>query len=193
VARYALGRDYHHVVRTVLLDFGEALATRLGRPLLGRICVDSAPLMERELARSAGLGFIGKSTLGIVPGLGSYFLLGELLLDVELPNSPAPRAADSGCGQCTRCLDACPTGAFVSPYVLDARRCISYLTIELQGPIPRELRPLLGTRVFGCDACQTVCPFNLTRKAPVAHPELAPHERLQRLSLLDLVRLSSTG
>lgn len=193
VARYALGRDYHHVVRTQLLDLGEAIAIASGRGLLGRICVDSAPLLERAAAGATGISFTGKSTLSIVPGLGSYFLLGELLLDLELPKSPAPDAPAAGCGQCTRCLDVCPTGAFVAPYVLDARRCISYLTIEHTGSIPRELRARMGTHVFGCDMCQAVCPFNQSRKAPAPHPELEPYERLLRVELLSLLELSSTG
>jgi epoxyqueuosine reductase len=193
VARYALGRDYHHVVRKLLLDFGEHIAIATGQELVGRICADSAPLLERAAALQAGVGFMGKSTLNIVPGLGSYFVLGELLVDLELPESPAQDTVASGCGRCTRCLDACPTGAFVAPYVLDARRCISYLTIELDGSIPRELRSKMGDHVFGCDLCQTVCPFNQSKKPPAAHPELKPEERLRHVELLDLLELSSTG
>jgi epoxyqueuosine reductase len=193
VARYALGRDYHHVVRTLLLDFGEQLAIAAGRDITGRICVDSAPLLERAAALAAGVGFTGKSTLNIVPGIGSYFMLGELLLDLALPASPTSNDNANGCGQCTRCLDVCPTGAFVAPYVLDARRCISYLTIELEGSIPRELRSKMGAHVFGCDLCQAVCPFNQSKKPPPVHPELEPQARLSHVELLDLVELTSTG
>ncbi|HET6344816.1 MAG TPA: tRNA epoxyqueuosine(34) reductase QueG, partial [Myxococcota bacterium] len=157
VARYARGADYHLVLKEKLARLADACAEIVGRPVAARPCVDTAPLLERGYAERAGIGFTAKSTMTLAPGIGTYFLLGELLLDVDLPpSSPvAPR-----CGGCTRCLDACPTGAFVGPYMLDARRCISYLTIELRGAIPRDLRPLMGTWVFGCDICQEVCPFN---------------------------------
>jgi epoxyqueuosine reductase len=147
-------------------------------------------VLEREAARRAGIGFTAKSTLTIVPGLGSTVLLGELLVDIELePAEPtSPR-----CGSCRACLDACPTQAFVDAFVLDARRCISYLTIELRGPIPRELRAAIGTRVFGCDVCQDVCPFNASSAARPVAPELEARPDLRPASLVDLLELTSSG
>jgi epoxyqueuosine reductase len=155
-----------------------------------RVCVDTAPLLEHEAARLAGIGFTAKSTLTIVPGVGSFVLLGELLLDVELPPATPVRA---GCGSCRACLDACPTGAFVDAHVLDARRCISYLTIENQGPIPRELRAAIGTRVFGCDVCQDVCPFNASAAPKPRAPELLPREALEHVDLVGLLTLGAAG
>ncbi len=169
IAAYAGGQDYHFVLKQKLLLLAQQWALDSGRTLTVRPCVDTAPLLERELAERAGLGFTGKSTLTIAPGLGTRVLLGELLVDAELPHSPARTGS---CGQCTRCLDACPTQAFAGPYLLDARRCIAYLTIEQNGPIPPSLRRLIGERIFGCDVCQAVCPYNATRRAPPAAPEL---------------------
>jgi epoxyqueuosine reductase len=190
VARYARGEDYHLVMKQKLAALAERCEELLGRPVLARACVDTAPLLEHEVARRAGLGFTAKSTLTIIPGLGSYVLLGELLLDVELPPStPVP----VGCGSCRACLDACPTGAFVGPHVLDARRCISYLTIENQGPIPRELRDKLGTRVFGCDVCQEVCPFNASSAPRPRAPELTPRSALAVVDLVALLELGAAG
>ena len=160
IARYALGRDYHKVMRAKL----EQLATRI-RGEVGdfgyRVFTDSAPVLEVALAAKAGLGWRGKHTLLLTREAGSYFFLGEIYTDLPLPVS-APATAH--CGTCTKCIDVCPTGAIVGPYELDARRCISYLTIELKGSIPEPLRPLIGNRVFGCDDCQLVCPWN--RYAP---------------------------
>ncbi len=188
VARYARGEDYHDVMRKKLRRLADAVANLLGRPVLARHCVDTAPLLERAAAERAGLGFASKSTMTIIPGVGSYVMLGELLVDAEITaDTPmAPR-----CGSCRLCLDACPTGAFVDAHVLDARRCISYLTIETSGPIPRELRPLIGVRVFGCDVCQDVCPFNAAAEGKPFAPELAPRPHLSAPDLIDLLELGS--
>lgn len=190
VARYARGDDYHNVLKTRLWRLADRCAELAGRPILARPCVDTAPLLEREAARRAGLGFTAKSTMTIVPGLGSYVLLGELLTDLEL-SAPAPIAA--GCGTCTACLDACPTAAFVDAYTLDARRCISYLTIELRGSIPRELRPLIGRWVFGCDICQEVCPYNQSRRTPAIDPRLRARAELTNPDLEALLQLTASG
>ncbi|HLV22950.1 MAG TPA: tRNA epoxyqueuosine(34) reductase QueG [Polyangiaceae bacterium] len=190
IARYARGADYHLVIKDKLRALADHLADLSGGPVLARPCVDTAPLLERDVAVRAGVGFAAKNTLTIVPGAGSYVLLGELLSDVEIaPDAPiAP-----GCGSCRACLDACPTAAFVDAHVLDARRCISYLTIELQGPMPRELRPLVGQRVFGCDACQEVCPYNAAAARKRSAPELAAHPALAAPDLIDLLELGSAA
>jgi epoxyqueuosine reductase len=186
VARYATGADYHDVLRrklNELLDWvrREAPGTQ------GRGVVDTAPLLERDFARRAGLGWFGKNTMLIHKWLGSYTFLGALLLDRAL-RPDAPFEANH-CGTCTRCLDACPTDAFAGPYRLDARRCISYLTIELRGPIPEDLRPGIGDWVFGCDVCQEVCPWN--RKAPPGtEPALEPGAVGEALDLVKLLGLS---
>jgi epoxyqueuosine reductase len=156
VARYALGRDYHKVLRRRLRRLADKIAEEIGR--FGyRVFTDSAPVMEVELARKAGLGWRGKHTVLIAREAGSFFFLGEIYTDLPLAVD-AP--VQEHCGSCSKCIAACPTGAIVAPYQLDARRCISYLTIELKGSIPVELRPLIGNRVFGCDDCQLVCPWN---------------------------------
>jgi epoxyqueuosine reductase len=190
VGRYARGEDYHLVMKRKLSALSARCEILAGRPLRTRVCVDTAPLLEHEVARAAGLGFSGKSTLTIVPGVGTWVLLGELLLDLELPPSEPMRP---GCGSCRACLDACPTGAFVSAHVLDARRCISYLTIENQQAIPRELRALLGTRVFGCDVCQEVCPFNAKGAPRPRTPELEPRPELELVDLVFLLELGAAG
>jgi len=167
VARYALGDDYHDTVKLKLQALHRALETHLGTPIRTRVSVDSGPVVDRAVAARAGLGWYGKNTNILTPQLGSWVLLGAMIVDVPLPYAEPSRKS---CGSCTRCMTACPTGALIAPGVLDSRRCISYLTIELKGPIPRELRPLIGNWIFGCDICQEVCPVN--RDAPVpSHPE----------------------
>jgi len=165
VSVYAHGRDYHKVLRQKLVQLASHLQTAgAGEGYQFRACVDSAPVLEVELARHCGLGWRGKHTLLLNREQGSMFFLGVLLTDMPLDERPAPmtqpESPDGHCGTCTACLQACPTQAFVGPYQLDARRCISYLTIELKSSIPLELRPLIGNRVYGCDDCQQVCPWN---------------------------------
>jgi len=155
VSRYALGRDYHKVLRARL----QKLADRINGavPHIHRVFVDSAPVMEVALAGKAGLGWRGKHSLLLSREAGSFFFLGEIYIDLPLP---VDEPVEGHCGTCSACISACPTGAIVAPYQVDARRCISYLTIELRGAIPEELRPLIGNRIFGCDDCQLVCPWN---------------------------------
>jgi epoxyqueuosine reductase len=166
VSRYALGRDYHKVMRRALASLAESLAQHIG-PFGYRVCVDSAPVLEKALARNAGLGWIGKHTNLIARDAGSWFFLGEILTDLPLPLDPA---ASAHCGSCEACIPACPTAAIVAPYRLDARRCISYLTIENHGSIPVALRPAVGNRIYGCDDCQIVCPWNKFAR-DAAHPD----------------------
>jgi epoxyqueuosine reductase len=189
VARYARGVDYHDVLRAKLNEL-LAWVQAVVPGTVGRGVVDTAPLLERDFARRAGLGWIGKNTMLIHKRVGSYTMLGALLLDCELvPDAPFEA---NHCGTCTRCLDACPTDAFAGPYQLDARRCISYLTIELRGPIPEDLRSDLGDWVFGCDICQDVCPWN--RKAPQAtEPSLLTPLVGPTLDPVELLSLSETA
>ena len=156
VARYALGRDYHKLMRNRLQKLADRIAAEIG-PFGYRVFVDSAPVLERALARNAGLGWIGKHTCLIDKDGGSWFFLGELYVDLPLPVDPP---ASAHCGTCVRCIDICPTQAIIAPHRLDARRCIAYLTIEHEGSIDEELRPLIGNRIFGCDDCQLICPWN---------------------------------
>ena len=185
ISRYAWGDDYHDLMQDKL----EALLDRVkelhGAPVQGRAFVDSGPVLERDFAGVAGLGWIGKNTHLISPKKGSWFFLGELFLDLPLDYD---RPIRDRCGRCELCLKACPTGAFVGPYVLDARRCISYLTIELKGWMPRHLRPLIGNHVFGCDICQEVCPYNVKAEAS---PENAyqPRAGLHAPQLIPLLSL----
>ncbi len=190
VAQFALGDDYHQVMRRMLLTLADRLAAHAGETFECRPCVDSTPLLERELAERAGLGFVAKNTMLIAPGLGSYTLLGVLLTSAEL--APTHGVPSRNCGTCTACLDACPTQAFRGPYQLDARRCISYLTIESEEPIPSELRPLVGDRVFGCDACQSCCPYNAkAADRSQTIPELRPRDATRARP--DLVMLAGLG
>jgi epoxyqueuosine reductase len=156
VARYALGRDYHKLLRARLQKLADRIAAQVGA-FGHRVFVDSAPVLERALARNSGLGWIGKNTCLINKQAGSWFFLGEIFVDLALP---VDTPASAHCGTCTRCIDICPTQAIVAPNRVDARRCISYLTIELQGAIPEEFRKPIGNRIFGCDDCQLVCPWN---------------------------------
>ncbi len=157
ISRYALGRDYHKVLRSRLQKLADKIQAVVGR--FGYLAfVDSAPVMEKALARNAGLGWIGKHSNLINPAAGSWFFLGELYTDLPLPVDPP--FAENHCGVCSACMDICPTQAIVAPYKVDARRCISYLTIELRGAIPEKFRPLIGNRIYGCDDCQLVCPWN---------------------------------
>ncbi|HEV7491039.1 MAG TPA: tRNA epoxyqueuosine(34) reductase QueG [Rhodanobacteraceae bacterium] len=187
VSRYALGRDYHKVLRQRL----QKLADRIGEitgPFGYRVFTDSAPVLEKALARDAGLGWIGKHTLLLSRDAGSWFFLGEIYTDLPLP---LDEPASAHCGTCTRCIDICPTQAIVGPYRLDARRCISYLTIELRGSIPEDLRPLIGNRVFGCDDCQIVCPWNKFAQIAI-EPDFAPRHGLESAQLVDLFAWSET-
>ncbi len=181
VSRYALGRDYHKLMRRSLARLAEDMARQIGA--FGyRVCVDSAPVLEKALARDAGLGWIGKHTNLLARDAGSLFFLGEILTDLPLPLD-APVGAH--CGTCEACIPACPTQAIIAPYRLDARRCISYLTIEHKGPIPEELRPGLGNRIYGCDDCQLVCPWNKFARM-ASHPDFKVRHNLDSPQLTQL-------
>ncbi|WP_415767675.1 tRNA epoxyqueuosine(34) reductase QueG [Paraburkholderia sp. J69-1] len=190
VSIYARGRDYHKVMRARLQQLAERIEAEIGA--FGfRVFTDSAPVLEVELAQKAGIGWRGKHTLLLQRDAGSLFFLGEIYVDVPLPpdaddpESAAPETPGSHCGSCTRCIAACPTGAITEPYRVDARRCISYLTIELKGSIPLEMRELIGNRVYGCDDCQLVCPWNkFAQAAPVADFDV--RHGLDRASLVEL-------
>jgi len=189
VSRYAWGNDYHDVIRDRLNNLTAWLQTQ-APSAQARGVVDTAPLLEREFAQLAGLGWIGKNTLLLNKQTGSWFFLAALLTDLELAYDESH--ATDHCGTCRACLDACPTEAFVAPYVLDARRCISYLTIELRDPIPRELRPGIGDWLFGCDVCQEVCPWN--RRAPLSRePDMQPRHGQTALDLAELFALDDAG
>jgi epoxyqueuosine reductase len=185
ISRYAWGDDYHEVIKgkleTLLVRVQELHST----PVQGRAFVDSGPVLERELAGVGGLGWIGKNTHLISPKEGSWFFLGELFVDLPLAYD---RPMRDRCGRCELCLKACPTNAFIGPYVLDARRCISYLTIELKGWIPRHLRPLIGNHIFGCDICQEVCPYNVKAEASLERA-YQPRDGLHAPKLIPLLSL----
>ncbi|MEP6547623.1 MAG: tRNA epoxyqueuosine(34) reductase QueG [Gammaproteobacteria bacterium] len=181
VSRYALGRDYHKLMRARLQKLCERIQDAVG-PFGHRVFTDSAPVLEKALARNAGLGWIGKHTNLIDSAAGSYFFLGEIYLDLELPED---QSSSAHCGSCSACLPACPTGAIVAPYRLDARRCISYLTIELAGTIPVEFRRAIGNRIYGCDDCQLVCPWNKFAR-PTAEKDFAVRHGLDHSQLVTL-------
>ena len=181
VSRYALGRDYHKLIRNRLQRLAERIEAEVG-PYGYRVFSDSAPVLEKPLAAKAGLGWIGKHTCLIHRSAGSWFFLGEIYTDLPLP---VEVPVENHCGTCRACMDICPTGAIVAPYDLDARRCISYLTIELRGPIPEELRPLIGNRVFGCDDCQLVCPWNRFAQT-TGEPDFAARNGLDAPALIEL-------
>jgi epoxyqueuosine reductase len=175
ISRYAWGDDYHDVLRERLEALVGSLRERFSKPFDARVYVDTGPVQERVLAKYAGLGWLGKNTLLLNQSFGSYFFLGVILTTLELEPTLGPQELPPPdlCGRCRRCLDACPTEAFVEPYVMDARKCISYLTIELRGAIPKEYREPMGNHVFGCDICQDVCPWN--RRAPISTlPQFQP-------------------
>jgi epoxyqueuosine reductase len=173
IARYARGDDYHEVMWRTLDSLHEWIDAQVGYSTAGKSYVDTGPILERDLARRAGLGWFGKNTNLVNPHLGSFFFIGALLVDLELEPDP-PFEADR-CGTCTRCLDACPTGAILDERILDATKCISYLTIEAKGPVPLELREGIGDRVYGCDICQDVCPWNVSFARELTSESLAPH------------------
>jgi epoxyqueuosine reductase len=207
VSLYARGRDYHKAMRQRLQELAQRIEREIG-PFGHRVFTDSAPVLEVELAQKANIGWRGKHTLLIERDAGSFFFLGEIYVDIPLPvdvdvdvdveadasasafAAPAPREAGAHCGHCTRCIDVCPTGAIVGPFRVDARRCISYLTIELKSSIPRALRPLIGNRVYGCDDCQLVCPWNKFAQAALVDDFDARHG-LDRATLMDLFAWSA--
>ncbi|MBJ89265.1 MAG: tRNA epoxyqueuosine(34) reductase QueG [Woeseia sp.] len=187
ISRYALGRDYHKVLRGRLKKLAKTIEKNIG-PHGYRVFVDSAPVLEKPLAQKAGLGWIGKHTNLINRDAGSWFFLGELFVDIPLPPD-IPEIEH--CGSCRKCIDICPTNAIVAPYELDARRCISYLTIELKGDIPIEFRPLIGNRIYGCDDCQLYCPWNKFAE-PTGEKDFSPRNDLNSISLIALFEWTET-
>ena len=203
IARYAWGPDYHQVMLSRLRQLGDFICHLTGRDVAQRAYVDTGPLLERDWAAQAQLGFIGRNTCLISPAWGSYLFLGELLVDLDLeidaPESVGQSSGDQGtsqrggCGRCLRCLSACPTGALVAPYLLDSNRCISYLTIEHRGVIPEVLRARLGNWIFGCDTCQEVCPWPCRFARPARQPFLRFEPERSVPRLLDLIALDEAG
>jgi epoxyqueuosine reductase len=189
IARYAWGDDYHDVIKERLRQFCDGLEKRLDRPIRTRIFVDDGPMNDRAAAERAGLGWFGKNTNILTPSHGSWVFLAQVITDLQLtPDTPLKKT----CGSCVLCIDACPTGAIIAPYVLDNRKCISFLTIELRGPIPKDLRPLIGDWVFGCDICQDVCPVN--RKAELSlEPAFQQRHDFSAPDLIPLLELDDEG
>jgi epoxyqueuosine reductase len=181
ISRYALGRDYHKVIRNRLQKLAQRIEDEVG-PFGYRVFTDSAPVLEKALAEKAGLGWIGKHSNLLNLGAGSWFFLGEIYTDLPLP---LDQPAENHCGDCVRCITACPTGAIVGPYQVDARKCISYLTIESKDAMPEELRPLIGNRIFGCDDCQLACPWNRFAK-PSEEADFLPRNGLDDIALVEL-------
>ena len=186
VARYARGDDYHDLMVERLRELHRWIERQLGHGVAGKAYVDTGPILERDLARRAGLGWFGKNTMLINPRIGSFFFLGELLLGLEL--TPDEPFASDHCGTCRRCLDACPTGALIEPRVMDAATCISYLTIELKGEIDEALRPAIGDRLYGCDVCQEVCPWNEKFALPLREAALRPRAAIAGKDAATLAR-----
>ena len=191
VASYAWGTDYHEVIPKRLRSLVVFIEEQVGHPVPNRWYTDTGPVLERDLAQRAGLGWIGKNTCLINPGLGSYFLLAEILLGIDL--EPDPPFVPDFCGSCTRCLEACPTACILPDRTIDARRCISYLTIELKGVIPADLRPQMGDWIFGCDVCQQVCPWNQRFAAPQGDPDFAAREGVPRPDLAQELALDEVA
>ncbi len=189
ISRYAWGYDYHELIKARLEQLLETIRTLCDGKIEGRAFVDSGPVLERDFAGVAGLGWIGKNTHLISPQRGSWFFLGELFVDLPLAHD---RPMRDRCGQCDLCLKACPTSAFAGPYILDARRCISYLTIELKGAMPRHLRSLVGNHIFGCDICQEVCPYNVKSQA-TAEAAFGPRPGLFAPQLIPLLSLTDAA
>jgi epoxyqueuosine reductase len=187
VSRYALGRDYHKLMRKRLQKLASRIEEHVG-PFSYRVFVDSAPVLEKALAEKAGLGWIGKHSNLLNKQAGSWFFLGEIYTDLPLP---VDTAAQNHCGACTQCIDICPTQAIIAPYTVDARRCISYLTIELRGSIPEEFRPLMGNRIYGCDDCQLVCPWNRFARH-TQEKDFSPRHGLDAPQLVELFQWSKT-
>jgi len=189
IASFAWGMDYHDILPERLQSLSAYIETQVGSPVPNRWYTDTGPILERDMAQRAGLGWIGKNTCLIHPKMGSYFLLAEILLGVEL--APDPPFTPDHCGTCTRCLDACPTACILPDRTIDSRRCISYLTIELKGPIPRHLRPLIGEWVFGCDICQQVCPWNKRFAVSQGDPAFGPRLNLHHSDLTEELALTA--
>ena len=185
VARYSWGDDYHKVMKERMKAMVEGLSHRLGRPIRARWYVDDGPMLDRAVAQRAGIGWFGKNTNILTSSHGSWVFLGQVITDIEMEPDPPSKKT---CGDCVRCIDACPTGAIIAPYVIDNARCISYLTIENRGPIPRQLRPLMYDWVFGCDICQDVCPVN--RKAARAREQAFNKRRFATVDLVAILEMT---